>query len=149
MAIRKVVVSARKSDMGNILNPQRRAIEALRHKAQPPPPSMKDTPLFLTDGTRLYLWGVSDGVGSCADVKGMDVLGVGTTPFTGNSARTVLNRASEEYAYVVLCRAVTDAERKGWGQFAVRCVELLRYVGTKEGAIEFELTGDAEVYVNL
>lgn len=143
--------------MGNILNLQRRAIEALRHNAQPPPLSMKNTPLFLADGTRLYLWGVSTGVGSCADIQGMDVLGVGMAPSTLNIAHILpnhLSQLSKTYAYVVLVRPPTDAEREprprqSFGEYALGCVELLRYVETDERGIWFERTGDIEVHVNV
>ena len=142
--------------MGFCLTPQRRAIEVLRFKARVPPSGMEKQPLTLTDGRSIFLWGVSEGVGSCSDIKGMHVLVVGLTPPGMNPAEwSRWHHPTQQYAYIVLRRAPTNAEqevcyRSNPWKPAIACVELLRYVGTDEsGRLRFECTGEVETYINL
>lgn len=137
--------------MGLIIQMQRRAIERLRDNAPSPLSDMEAKILTLADGTRIYPWGTSTGEGSCSDIKGMNVLVVGSSPFGSD---VWLRGPLQKHAYVVLSREVTDAEREEYYRRnpwkpGLGCVELLRHVRTDEQSVIFERTGRVEIYIVL
>jgi len=134
--------------MGLYIQFQRRAIESLRLEAEAvvPPPIGNDTLLADDSGNQLYVAGVSEGIGTCSDVLGMDVLVLSELP-TGIPC----DLGRHACAYTVLVRRLTaeeaSADSLARQDIARKCIELLWPQPDKvDGAISFGRTGKKTNY---
>ncbi|MBI4127593.1 MAG: hypothetical protein HY459_00830 [Parcubacteria group bacterium] len=141
--------------MSFILQMQRRAIESLRDHAHEFPRIDPRAELILNDGTPLEILGISQGVGTCSEIHGMNVLVVGTEPLHAARA-AAMSRTLLDCAYTVLLRGPTVQEveeernRHLWGDgHAFACVELLRSITRKNHRIILTRTGRKRLYVAL
>lgn len=139
--------------MSSIRQYQRGAIEALAKLVTwKPLPSVAEKgmrpSLFSTvDNDMLYYAGISVGEGTCAEIKGMNVLVLDAT-----------YRAQHKYfsmpecAYAVLLRYPTVGELTAQGfedRTGILCVELLETVSAKDGAALFRRTNENKCYTAL
>lgn len=149
--------------MGNRQNLQRAAIVALAGGDGCRPPSgMERASLFLESGEELVFAGVSGPQQTSNGIYPGDrdeqMIGVNFRQASEEPRTVSLSRPSEEYAYVVLARGVTDHEkawfyrRHNWMP-CVAAVELLRFVREDERngkpRLVFARTGLVEVYINI
>lgn len=140
-----------RGNMGLVFQLQRRAIEDLRNEVGAAPITCGDIGGYIqtSTGERLYIAGISPGIGTCSDVHGMDVLVLSESPIAEQR-----NIGELACAYAVLVRDLTGQEattdslaRSG---VARRCVELLQPVGVSEnGAAVFDRTGNISIYTKL
>ncbi|MFA5022245.1 MAG: hypothetical protein WC508_04170 [Patescibacteria group bacterium] len=140
--------------MGFTVQMQRRAIERLRVGASRPPKDIGDHRLFLTTGKRIYIWGISDGVGTCADVKDMDVIVVAKSNPGKNWERMYHKNSLPTSRYVVLSRPPTKEEEKKahhlYGDnVELNTVELLRFVSRDKRGLHFKVVGKTSTYVEM
>lgn len=152
--------------MGRVLQTQRRAIESLRSAAMELNShkeldsvdmnkvvlcSLNEVYVLEPGRTMIYPWGTSVGVGTCSDIRGMNVLVMGL-----NELKEMFP-VFEPHEYVVLCRSVTDEERREYkevnrygGDPSLACVELIWFVRRFPfHTITFARTGKKQVYVSL
>ena len=133
--------------MGLYVQFQRRAIESLRDhpEAIPTPPIADASKIHSSQGNKLYIAGVSNGIGTCSDVLDMDVL-----VLTDKPVRQHIKPEQLACAYTVLLRDLTEKEivaddlaRLG---VARRCVELLSPTPQDAGLVVFEPTDRSSIY---
>lgn len=136
--------------MGLYIQFQRAAIETFVEEPEAvAPPSIRDlSSIFDSNGNQLYYGGISDGVGTCADIKGMDVLGLTDSPTTD---RRYDKAAKFACSYTILVRSLTLEERAedslAQEGVARSCVELLNPLPIQdESRIIFERTGKVAIY---
>ncbi len=129
--------------MGYISQRQRRAIESLRFYATPLPNLAH--PFFL--GHRhVYILGISTGIGTCSDVRDVDVLVLGLGPVM--RPHIPFGCSIERCAYAVLERDATAGEKEEYSYFVHGCVELLKPENIN-GKSLFSLTGVKQCYPRL
>jgi hypothetical protein len=147
--------------MASILNPQRRAIE--QFWPDPLPENIATAKLFMINwdaewdeaGHRqpLYVLGISDGVGTCARVQGMDVLVLGAAPpDPGEKMRNYTPERAAKCAYAVLLCDPTEGERNKANRLVrevIKCVELLRIAEAGKYEIVFFRSDRRETYPKL
>lgn len=133
--------------MGLYIQFQRRAIESLREhpEAVPVPPIRDINSLHRLEGSRLYVAGVSEGVGTCSDVTDMNVLVLTDKPTVRK-----INPAKLACAYTVLLRDLTEREAVADDLanlgVARKCVELLSPTPQETGIVVFEQTDRSTIY---
>jgi len=137
--------------MGLVFQLQRRAIEDLRHEDEAIPVTDLESlrTISTSNGERLYVVGISPGIGTCSDVLDMDVLVLADAPVI--EQRKVGRLAC---AYAVLVRDLTDQERltDSFSKQGVarKCVELLKLLNTDDdGTTVFDRTGKVSIYTKL
>ncbi len=132
--------------MGRLHCPQRRAIESLKPFAEPLPHLDNITSFVLQDGTQLHILGASNGVGSCSDIHGMDVLVVGTDPPV-DRPRFPNGSSVKSCSYIVLLDE-NDPDYKP-GSHYHKTVELLRIVDSTATHCVCIRTGHKARYVAM
>ncbi len=136
--------------MSRILQQQRRAIESLKRKGEPIPPNLESAQLLLEDGTKLSVLGISTGVGTCADIHGVDVLVLGMAPPIDGPR--IIRSTLENCQYVVLLRCLSPEERRNSPLARITpclyAVELLAVSSVLENCIVFRKTDEIAHYVN-
>ena len=145
--------------MGSIRQFQRRAIESLRsHMVEPRHPiesvySLRPVIsanfLMLDNKQPLKVLGISDGVGTCSDIHGMNVL-VLSADQRSRLQREISLAEIENCAYAVFLRPATQKEAKKEGfnpVYSFFCVELLRITDIAIGYTNMEPTGSRAYYV--
>ena len=139
--------------MGIVLQAQRRAIEALREDAKPLPQNIESTEIFSGDGERLYIAGVSHGIGTCSDLFDMDVLVLCGLPPRDGKPRIPNGASIGASQYAVLLRSPTERELKKSREYlAATClltVELLEPIEASKEKIVFRLTGRSRCYAHF
>lgn len=137
--------------MSFIIQMQRRAIESLRPEKKPANFLLLDDcrRVVLMDGTSLFPLGISEGIGTCSDIKDINVLVVAKTKPDGfHFDWQLLYQRPVEYA--VLVRVATDDEcwmaGKNPQHVGHLAVELLRPVQTEDRTLIFQRTDKLAVY---
>ena len=95
--------------------------------------------------TEIFFWGVSDGVGTCADLHGIDIAVFGYE----NPGDPPPCRPEKEVWFSTLVRPPTYSEKKLGGSDPMRIVEALKPVRVTDEMIVFEQNGGVAVYVPL
>ena len=135
--------------MGLYIQFQRRAIESHSNKPEAvrPPDALNLEQIQDTEGGQLYYAGVSNGIGTCSDILGLDVL------VLTKEVRTIERPTGEiACAYTVLVRELTPEEsindRLARFGIARLCIELLQpRPELQDGGITvFEPTGKNTLY---
>ena len=136
--------------MGLIIQTQRRAIEELFCYNGQARMELNDKQIFTTYGDRLYLLGISQGLGSCYDVWGANVaVLVKQIPIqqrfiktkTGGVTRAVLLHKNSVLKHLI--KNQNSLPR------SFLCVELLHLKTANSKSVIFSLTGRKAFYVPL
>lgn len=136
--------------MGRTLNPQREAIENLFQYVKKPgfPDEILHCKTFVLKESGVYVpifpSGVSKGFGTCAQMKGMNVLGFLRIDKVAPTEEKELRLALQESAYAVLARGAEPGECPQ--PFHSGCVELLEYLGINDNRAVFRLVGKKTTY---
>jgi len=145
----------KEADMGRIRNFQRRAIESLVKWEETINADVDWDGVKLLSGERLYVLGISDGVGTCSDVHGLYVLVLGLKPPKDGKPYILPGEKIEDCSYAVLLRELTEEEWKEEREarkvdnISLACVELLEQLQIGRKQAVFDGTGKKECYVAL
>ena len=152
--------------MGSIRQFQRRAIERLwLHITKPRHPiesiyslrsvlsdnliiSESDN-LITKDARPLAILGISDGVGTCSDIHGMNVLVLSDHLLSQSNHKVTLPQIKDcTYAVLFHQASKEEAEREGFHRDAgIACVELLRVMDISFQYTNLQATGHRAYYV--
>lgn len=141
-----------------IIQAQRSAIEELRGyypEATALPAQIELAQLTLDNGMSLHMLGISERHGSYSDAHGMSVLvlGVDSSPSSGDSREVRTTASGSGCAYAVLLRTPTKRELDQWSnpdsRNCLMCVELLRLVELSGARAIFGRTGKYVLYPEL
>jgi hypothetical protein len=136
--------------MGLVIQFQRRAIESLNDEpeAVPPPANLDADQIYTADGKQLHIAGISEGIGTCSDIKKMDVLVLSELPPV-----RVRSHGELACAYTVLLRPLDEQEVQGdilaKQGVARMCVELLEPQEAQSEGIIFDRTDKSVPYTNI
>lgn len=144
--------------MSSIRNYQRRALESLKPKSQSSLTIFKNNEYYLKQRkfllfvkkTRIFLLGISLGVGTSADLHGINIAVFGESP----PLRSPLTQGqkNEQCEWAVLLRTPTKKEKQTWFQLYKNtcCLTVQRLKIVKQGTsrINFTLAKDKKVYAD-
>ncbi len=139
--------------MGNIHTPQRRALEALKpEKIYPLIISTEDKYYF--NGKEIYLLGISEGIGTCSDLKDINIAVFGQKEPC--SPRFPRGKTEVDCSWAVILRDPTDEEMEQEERdgripcLTVEGIEILGKFLIKKGRTiyQFISTGKKKIYVN-
>jgi len=105
---------------------------------------LRDSEFFL-DGKRIYLLGVSEGVGSCSDLLGVYIAVFSENP---GSAKAIPGRM-DDCSYAALLRVAKEEEKEPYPDCSCMVVEGLALPQREAEYIEFVKDGTKAVYVNI
>jgi hypothetical protein len=135
--------------MSSIRNFQRRALEFLIKKGADKekenlPVSLANTKFYIGE-TPIYLLGVSDGIGSCADMHGVDIAVFSFSPPTQQNSLPV-----DTCAHAALIRNLTEEERlmQPYPEVSYRVAEGLKIEKKERNYVIFALTGTKKIYTS-
>lgn len=126
--------------MASVRQWQRLAIERLRSEAQEL--NLGQLPELFLGNDRLFPLGVSNGVGTCSQVHGMNVLVVGLTP-PHPGVEPVCDATG--CAYAVLLRWATEEEKRE-SEYCNSALDLLRVKKNEQGRVVLEKAGATSLY---
>lgn len=130
---------------------QRRAIESLKPHASSSLSDILSSSFWLNGKQSLIILGISEGIGSCSDIHGMNVL-VLSANFLNEPLRIPTAQQIRSCAYAVIIREAREDESVNHNfdpSAEVNCVELLKVLYSETSKTEVSLTGHRAYYVAL
>lgn len=140
--------------MSNVHAPIRRALEALKPK-QKDIFDFSQQDEFVLSGKRIYFLGISEGIGTCSDLKGINIAVFGRRK--PEACRMPCKDAKVECRWSALLREPTEEEfqnelkdKKGIAYLVVELIEPILLIEKDDGKriYYFKSTTKKEFYVN-
>lgn len=142
--------------MANVHTPQRRALEALKPK-QKDIFDFSQQDEFVLSGKRIYLLGISEGIGTCSDLHGINIAVLGW--IQPESIRMPMQSQNKKItcSWSALLREPTEEEfqnelkgKKGIAYLVVELIEPILLIEKDDGKriYYFKSTTKKEFYVN-